>query len=115
MPHPAQSENAVTISEPIGYPKEGPGRPAGSQTPSYLTSQAATNYDAQESAQVQSCSVLAFRSVFNGLRAETGQRAKRFTGAAHYLWYGYRGTIVPARFGPNFVNIQPLGESVWSV
>jgi|SRR5271170_6942612 len=115
MSHLAQSEKAVTNSEPMGCPKEGPGSPAGSKTPTYLTSLPAGNYDTGKFGSVCDVAASAFRSVFNGLRAASERVSKRFGGSVHYLRGEHARTIVPARFGPNFVTIQPLGESVWSV
>jgi hypothetical protein len=54
------------------------------------------------------------RSVFNGLRAPTGCRRERFGGAVHYVGDGHVVRTRGARFGPNFVTIQPLGVCVCS-
>jgi len=64
-----------------------------------------------------SCSCLStdFSPIFNGLQAEKAGRVKLFGHHSHPIQDGNFVSIRSARFGPNFVTIQPIGVCVCSI
>jgi hypothetical protein len=109
-----QCEKAVTNSEPMGRPKAGSEVPTGSKTPIDLLGRAGMTLGA---AVTELSSVFLtgfFHCVFNDLQAEAACWQKRVGGAVHYVGDGHVVSTRGARFGPNFVTIQPLGVCVCS-
>jgi hypothetical protein len=111
----AQCEKAVTISELMGYSHRGARVPVGSKTPIELGVPARESFDAL--ARGSSCSWFStsFYLVFNGLQAEKTRLGKSVGCHVHPMPEGNFVSIPDARFGPNFVTIQPTGECVCSI
>jgi len=109
---PAQCENVVTISEPMGCPRGGLRVPDGSKTPLIFQGRFLVGY----LAQLQGFSTSSLRgsnfSVFNELRGKNGCGRKRLMERVRYLLDGHGDSTLTARFGPNFVTILPIGECV---
>lgn len=112
MPCPAQCEKGVTISEPRGCPPEGVRVPYGSKTPLVSRGRFLVGYLAQLQGFLTSSRTGSNLSAFNELRGKKGCARKRWMGLVHYLLDGHGGSTESARFGPNFVTIQPIGECV---
>src|ERR1700722_6803715 len=111
----AQCEKAVTISELIGYSRRDARVPAGSKTPIDLGIPARENSDPPARGSSCSCLSTSFYLVFNDLQAEKARLRKRVGNSVHLIPEGNFVSIRDARFGPNFVTIQPTGECVCSI
>src|SRR5579872_2424105 len=111
---PAQCEKVVTISERKGRPQDVPRVPKGSKTPLYQRNLACRSSVCSVSTWYCPIPRAVFRLVFSGLRAERGCRWKRLTTLDHYLPDRHRRSTQRARFGPNFVTIQPTGVCLCS-
>jgi hypothetical protein len=112
MRRPAQYEKAVTISEPRGYPLEGLRPPMGSKTPLSPPERFSVTHSAPFPWPTCFPEWYSSLIVFNGLRAENVSGWKRLMGRVRYLLDGHADSTLTARFGPNFVTIQPIGECV---
>ena len=105
----AKCEKAVTISEPMGHPERYSKRSTGSKTPIHWRMLCLAH-------RIFAVSALpalgTFDSVFSDLRTKTFVALKRFGNPDHYLADTHFISTQRARFGPNFVTIQPTGECV---
>src|ERR1700680_1678245 len=115
MLRPAQCEKAVTISELMWRPHRGPGVPMGSKIPIDLGVPVTGSLDPRVCASSCSCLSPDFSPIFNGLQAEKAGRGRLFGHPALPIQDGNFISIRGARFGPNFVTIQPIGVCVCSV
>lgn len=111
----AECENAVTISEPMGCPREGARVAAGSKTPMGKADAVPPSPVAGIPGARYSWQLRAFHPVFSDLRVKRGQGGKRLGSEVHYLLDGHVVSTRYARFGPNFVTIQPIGVCVCSI
>jgi hypothetical protein len=115
----AQSEKAVTISEPKGCHFSAYGNPEGSKTPTcpslYI------NY-------IRGClpiriflrarqngDQMAFLPVFNNMQKKSWHIAKRFGALVHHYVSGPLFVSLSGWFGPNFVTILAPGVRVCSI
>jgi hypothetical protein len=111
---PAQCEKAVTIPEPLWRPTDGPSIPDGSKTPLVFCIFALGEPLRPVSGASDSWVLDVFLPVFRGLQAKRASGRERFRSAAGYLQYGHLPATQRARFGPNFVTIQPTGVCLCS-
>jgi hypothetical protein len=111
----AQCEKAVTISELMGRPQGGLWVSMGSKTPRNLSRPALVNFVTGIHGSSYLCLVGPFRCVFKGLQSEMAGQRKRLGGADPYLLDGHVDSTWSARFGPNFVTIQPTGVCACSI
>ena len=114
MPRLAQCEKAVTISEPTGRRKAGPGVPMESKTPIDLLDLDAVSLDTPVGKGSRFPFNPVWRSVFNRLRVDTAVLRKGLGCAARYIRDGHALRTRGGRFGPNFVTILPTGVCVCS-
>jgi hypothetical protein len=86
----------------------------GSKTPIDSYELAVARLDAAAGEESPFCVRRVCHSVFNGLRAAAAANGKGLGCAVHYIRDGHVVRTRGARFGPNFVTIQPLGVCVCS-
>jgi hypothetical protein len=111
----AQCEKAVTIPELMGYFRQGTAVLMGSKTPINLGSPVSASLDALACGSSCSCLSSGFYLVFNDLQAEQTRLRKGSGSYDHPVQEGNFVSIRGARFGPNFVTIQPTGVCVCSI
>jgi hypothetical protein len=112
---PAQCEKVVTISEPMGRPEDGPRVPEGSKTP-YLRPNLAGGISAVRVSLSNYARPRAiFRFVISALEAERDCGRAGLRAPYHYLLYKHLLGTPRARFGPNFVTIQPTEVCLCSI
>jgi hypothetical protein len=111
----AQCEKAVTISELMGYSHQGAAVPMGSKTPMDLGIPVRASLDPLASGPSCSCFSTSFYLVFNDLQAAKARLLKKLGSPVHHILEGNFVSIRDARFGPNFVTIQPIGVCVCSI
>ncbi len=111
----AQCEKAVTISELMGRTPEGPRVPTGSKTPLRLLSLVLASLVSEGEGASYFCLTDIFHCVFNSLQTEEARLLMQFGGPVPYVQEGNFLPTRGARFGPNFVTIQPIGVCVCSI
>lgn len=110
----AQCEKAVTKLEQKGCRGDSPDVPMGSKTPIDLDPVALARLDFPTGRETRFRLQRACHLVFNGLRGGEREWGNRFAGAVHYHLDGHVLSTMDAKFGPNFVTIQPSGVCVCS-
>jgi hypothetical protein len=99
----------------MGYSHQGPRVSMGSKTPIDLGIPVGGNLDAVACGSSCSCFSPSFYLVFNDLQAETARLRESLGSHVDPIPEGNVVSIRGARFGPNFVTIQPTGECVCSI
>jgi|HubBroStandDraft_4_1064222.scaffolds.fasta_scaffold1525795_1 hypothetical protein len=87
----------------------------GSKTPMYCDVSAGTHFLSATTRLICGVAAVGFRFIFNELQAIPSHASKRVVGPVHHVPKGHAADRRGARFGPDFVTIQPTGVCVCSI